>query len=88
MSHCGFDTDWWHSDDWKAVYEAMKPYNVILYLYGHTGTGSTTGPEGETKRWTCVNDGNTTAASSSSRSSATACGLPTGARGPQGHEEA
>jgi cytolysin (calcineurin-like family phosphatase) len=62
MSHCGFDTDWWHKDDWKAVYDAMRPYNIILYLYGHTGTGLRDwAPEGEEKRWTCVNDGNTTA---------------------------
>ena len=26
-------------EDWKAAYDAAKPYNVILYLYGHTGTG-------------------------------------------------
>ena len=39
LSHCGFDTDWWHTNDWKAAYEAAKPYNVVLYMYGHTGTG-------------------------------------------------
>ncbi len=39
MAHCGFDTDWWHKDDWKAFYEAVRPYNVIAYLHGHTGTG-------------------------------------------------
>ncbi len=58
MSHCGFDTDWWHTDDWRAVYEAMKPYNVILYLYGHTGTGVRQwAPEGEKRPWLCINDG-------------------------------
>jgi cytolysin (calcineurin-like family phosphatase) len=58
LSHCGFDTDWWHPDDWKAAYDAMKPYNVVLYLYGHTGTGVRDwAPEGETRRWTCINDG-------------------------------
>ena len=39
MAHCGFDTDWWHKDDWKAFYEAVRPYNVIAYLHGHSGTG-------------------------------------------------
>jgi len=60
MSHCGFDTDWWHSDDWKAAYEAMKPYNVILYLYGHSGTGLRQWmPPGEDKLLSCVNTGQT-----------------------------
>lgn len=58
MSHCGFDTDWWHPDDWRAVYEAMKPYRVILYLYGHTGTGVREwAPEGESRKWMTINDG-------------------------------
>lgn len=58
LSHCGFDTDWWPPEDWKAVYEAMKPYNVILYLYGHTGTKvHAWAPEGESRRWLCINDG-------------------------------
>lgn len=62
MAHCGFDTNWWIPEDWKAAYEAAKPYNVVLYLYGHTGTGLRDwAPEGETKKWTCINDGNTTA---------------------------
>jgi hypothetical protein len=35
---------------------------VILYLYGHTGTGLREwAPPGETKKWTCINDGQTTA---------------------------
>ena len=60
LSHCGFDTDWWHPDDWKAAYDVAKDYNVILYLYGHTGTGVRTwAPEGETKKWDCINDGHT-----------------------------
>jgi cytolysin (calcineurin-like family phosphatase) len=60
MSHCGFDTDWWHLDDWKALYEAVKPYNVILYLYGHTGTGLRDWkPEGEEKPLNCINTGQT-----------------------------
>jgi hypothetical protein len=39
MAHMGFDTDWWHKDDWAALYEAVGPYNVVAYLHGHTGTG-------------------------------------------------
>jgi cytolysin (calcineurin-like family phosphatase) len=58
MSHCGFDTDWCHPDDWKVVYAAMKPYRVVLYLYGHTGTGFREwAPEGEPRRWMTINDG-------------------------------
>jgi cytolysin (calcineurin-like family phosphatase) len=60
MSHCGFDTDWWHKEDWKAAYDAAKAYNVVLYIYGHTGTGVRAwAPEGETKKWDCINDGHT-----------------------------
>lgn len=60
MSHCGFDTDWWIKDDWKETYEAAKDYNVVLYLYGHTGTGVRQwAPEGETRKWDCINDGHT-----------------------------
>jgi len=60
MSHCGFDTDWWNKDDWKAVYDVAKPYNVVLYLYGHTGTKvHRWAPDGETKKWDCINDGQT-----------------------------
>lgn len=60
MSHCGFDTDWWVKEDWKAAYDAAKDYNVILYLYGHSGTGVRTwAPDGETKKWDCINDGQT-----------------------------
>ncbi|HUS91260.1 MAG TPA: DUF6055 domain-containing protein [Phycisphaerae bacterium] len=61
MSHAGFDSDWWHAEDYKAVYDAAKEYNVVLYLYGHTGTGLRDwAPEGETNKWTCINDGHTT----------------------------
>lgn len=60
LSHCGFDTDWWIPEDWKAAYEVARDYNVILYLYGHTGTGLRSwAPEGETKKWDCINDGHT-----------------------------
>jgi DUF1680 family protein len=60
MSHCGFDADWWHEEDWQAAYEAMKPYNVLLYLYGHSGTGTPQwAPTGEEKPLNCVNTGQT-----------------------------
>jgi len=60
MSHCGFDTDWWTPADWKDLYEAAKDFNVVLYLYGHSGTGLREwAPDGETKKWICINDGQT-----------------------------
>ena len=37
-----------------------KPYPVILYLYGHSGTGVRTwAPEGEARPLQCVNTGQT-----------------------------
>jgi len=61
MSHCGFDSNWWHEEDWRAVYEAAADYNVVLYIYGHTGTGVRSwSPRGEARKWTCINDGHTT----------------------------
>ena len=60
MSHCGFDTDWWHPEDWAAAYAVAKDYNIVLYLYGHTGTGlKAWAPAGEAKKWDCINDGHT-----------------------------
>ena len=60
MSHCGFDTDWWKPADWEAAYEAARPYNVVLYLYGHSGTGVLQwAPKGQERKWTCINDGQT-----------------------------
>ena len=60
MSHCGFDTDWWHPEDWAAAYAVAKDYNIALYLYGHTGTGlKAWAPAGETRKWDCINDGHT-----------------------------
>lgn len=57
-AHCGFDTNWWHPEDWANVYNAAKPYNVILYIYGHTGTGTGAwAPAGETRKWITINDG-------------------------------
>jgi cytolysin (calcineurin-like family phosphatase) len=61
MCHCGVDTDWWVPADWKEFYDAAKGYNVVLYLYGHSGTGLREwAPEGETKKWQIINDGQTT----------------------------
>ena len=60
MSHCGFDTDWWNEEDWRAVYDAARSYHVVLYLYGHSGTGvHPWAPPGEEHKWDCVNDGQT-----------------------------
>jgi hypothetical protein len=60
LSHCGVDTDWWHPDDWAAFYKAVKPYNVVAYFYGHSGTGLRTfKPAGEDKAVDCVNTGQT-----------------------------
>lgn len=58
MSHCGFDTDWWTQEDWADLYAAASAYNIVLYLYGHSGTGLREwAPPGETNKWTCINDG-------------------------------
>lgn len=60
MAHCGFDTDWWHKEDWKNFYDAVKDYNVVLYLYGHTGTGTREwAPEGEEDKLLLINTGQT-----------------------------
>lgn len=60
MSHCGFDTDWWTKQQWADLYQAVKPYNIVLYIYGHSGTGLRDwAPPGEEKKWTCINDGQT-----------------------------
>ncbi len=60
MSHCGVERDWWHLDDWAAFYDAARPYNVVAFLYGHSGTGLRAyKPEGEERPLTCVNTGQT-----------------------------
>ena len=60
VSHCGVDTDWWHPEDWEEFYKALKPYNVIAYFYGHSGTGLRKfKPEGEQKPIDCINTGQT-----------------------------
>ncbi len=32
-------SDWWHDEQRKAYYDAIRPYNVAAVLHGHTGTG-------------------------------------------------
>ena len=60
MAHCGFDTDWWVVDDWKAFYDAVKPYNLLAYFHGHSGTGVRQWkPEGEERPLDVVNTGQT-----------------------------
>jgi cytolysin (calcineurin-like family phosphatase) len=60
MAHCGFDTDWWTKEDWREFHAAAKDYNVVLYLYGHSGTSvGTWSPEGEQPVWNIINDGQT-----------------------------
>jgi len=60
LSHCGFDTDWWSPEDWRQVYEAVQPYRVVLYLYGHSGTGVRPwAPEPQLRPLQCVNTGQT-----------------------------
>jgi cytolysin (calcineurin-like family phosphatase) len=61
MAHCGFDTDWWCAEDWAELYQAAKPYNVVLYLHGHSGTSvGAWAPAGEDKKLTLINDGQST----------------------------
>jgi cytolysin (calcineurin-like family phosphatase) len=60
MAHCGFDTDWWVAEDWTEFYEALKPYQVIAYFHGHTGTGIRQWkPDGETRVLDVINTGQT-----------------------------
>lgn len=60
MAHCGFDTDWWVAEDWAAFYHAVKPYNVLAYFHGHTGTGVRKWkPEGEDEPLDVINTGQT-----------------------------
>ena len=60
MSHCGVDTDWWNPEDWADFYNVLKPYNVIGFFYGHSGTGlKKWKPDGEEKPLDCINTGQT-----------------------------
>jgi hypothetical protein len=56
----GFDTDWWVKADWAELYDAVKKYNIVAYIYGHSGTGIREwSPDGKGKKWLCINDGQT-----------------------------
>ena len=60
MAHCGMDTDWWHKEDWKAFYDVASAYNVVAYIYGHSGTGLRQWAPAENQRkLLCINDGQT-----------------------------
>lgn len=60
MAHCGFDTDWWVAEDWAEFYAALKPYQVIAYFHGHTGTGIRQWkPDGESRMLDVINTGQT-----------------------------
>jgi cytolysin (calcineurin-like family phosphatase) len=60
VAHCGFDTDWWVAEDWAAFYDAVKPYNVVAYFYGHTGTGVRQWkPDGADRALDVINTGQT-----------------------------
>ncbi len=60
MSHCGIDADWWHESDKKAFHESVRDYNVLLYLYGHSGTGFRHwAPNGSGRPLNCINTGQT-----------------------------
>jgi len=32
-------SDWWHDQQRKDYYDALRPYNVVAVFHGHTGTG-------------------------------------------------
>ncbi len=53
-------SDWWHADDRKAYYDAIRPYNVIAVFHGHTATGVYQWkPEGAGRPLDVVNTGQT-----------------------------
>ena len=53
-------TNWWHDEERKAYYDAVKPYNVIAVFHGHTGTGVYRWkPHGEEQALDVVNTGQT-----------------------------
>ena len=59
-AHCGFDTNWWTAADWEELHQAIQPYRVILYLFGHTGTGTGAwAPAGASRKLPWINDGQT-----------------------------
>ena len=60
MAHMGMDTDWWVKDDWADLYNAVNKYNIVAYIYGHSGTGIRDwSPDGKGKKWLMINDGQT-----------------------------
>lgn len=60
VAHCGFDTDWWVSEDWTEFCKAIEPYQVIAFFHGHTGTGNRKWkPEGAVKPLDVINTGQT-----------------------------
>jgi cytolysin (calcineurin-like family phosphatase) len=59
-AHCGFDTNWWCAEDWRAFHQAVAPYRVVLYLFGHTGTGiGAWAPDEGARPIPWINDGHT-----------------------------
>lgn len=53
-------TDWWHDEQRKAYYDAIRPYDVVAVFHGHTGTGVYQWkPEGEQLALNVVNTGQT-----------------------------
>ena len=53
-------TNWWHDEERKTYYEALKPYNVIAVFHGHTGTGVYRWkPDGEEQALNVINTGQT-----------------------------
>ena len=34
-AHGGGPPHWWGQDEWQAVHEVLRPYNVIAVLHGH-----------------------------------------------------
>lgn len=53
-------TDWWHDEQRKAYYDAIRPYNVVAVFHGHTGTGVYQWkPEGQQRALNVVNTGQT-----------------------------
>jgi len=53
-------TDWWHDEERRAYYDAVKPYNVVAVFHGHTGTGVYKWkPDGEQRALHVINTGQT-----------------------------
>ena len=53
-------TNWWHDEERKAYYNAIRNYNVVAVFHGHTGTGVYQWkPEGEKRALDVINTGQT-----------------------------